>query len=120
MGRPGGESVVREWDTKEAEGVQLLQGWELEMLISGQGAKGPPCKPTLWRILRGAYDEIESCFCRIIRGVRSRKNLGLREKSWYEARSHWGIRRIDMRNLTFPSYLCSTAQYTKREGGVEV
>lgn len=96
---------MREWDTGEAEGVKLFQGWELGMFVSasGQYAKSPPCKPTLWRMsrnLRGAYEEIESCFCRIIRGVRIHGNEGLREKSWHEARSHRGT-GIDMSDLNF-------------------
>jgi hypothetical protein len=29
-----GETVVRELDTREAEGVKFFQGWELEMFVS--------------------------------------------------------------------------------------
>ena len=93
MGRPDRETVVREWDTREREGVKVFQGWELEnvrKVSMGLNAKGPACKPTLWRMsrnLRGTYDEVESCFCRIIRRVRSRRDEGLREKSWHEAHS---------------------------------
>jgi len=28
MGRPDRETVLREWDMREAEGVKLFQGWE--------------------------------------------------------------------------------------------
>ena len=80
--------------------MKLFQGWELEMFVSGQDVKGPPRKPTLRRMSwnwRGAYDEIESCFFRIILGVRSRRDEGLREKSWHEAHSLSGdLIGIDM------------------------
>ena len=85
-------------------------------------ARNANSKPTLWRMswnLRGVYDEIESCFCRIIRGVRIHGNEGLREKSRHEAcSSHRGI-EIDMSSLNFFPPIYATARYSKWEGGVE-
>jgi hypothetical protein len=43
MGRPDGETAVRELDMRVAKGVKFFQVWELEMFISvtviGQGVK---------------------------------------------------------------------------------
>jgi hypothetical protein len=62
-----------------------------------------------------AYDEIEGSICSIIRGIRSRRDERLREKSGHEARSHCGI---EISGWSF-SLLLSVSRYTKWEGGVE-